>query len=480
MSEYLTTEVENFAVWRGPEHGEDDGIEIIPKGLLYYAALQIKGFPDLSLNRDLSKFDFMQRDKIIFNYQQKFIDTLHKIGHERVSFSLRFILNPHLPFEERISLFLIVRMFVEKENEEEFLHILRQIPNIFPTQMGIYHTPALITDEETLKLVIECAQASKYIAEIRKREKMFIPYQQIPGIKYVYIPFNFDQQLNAMIRVCEAMVKHNEPVVLDTNLIPTNLTAYEQHALKTLVINFDKLQREQKISVGEGDMLDGQEPVEVPADPIIKLAFDTYKGNLYSYSASGVFLLSCRVASNSRGAVESIITLMGRSSSKDFDYELLDLHNPEELEASRQAILHCDISIATYNNDIWDRPGAPGVIRRLHRMSGFSEANSFFALPIPSIQGVPGFPITSRPGEVSTDSHGAKGWYEEHHDIALNQNEIILGNIGLRGESLREFLALRIKDLAKHGLIIGVPGSGKTTTCFHLLYQLTAVRFTLQ
>ena len=143
MAFYYMTNTENFTIWKGPEHGQDTGMQVIPNGYLFYAVFQVRSFPDLSLNRDLEKFDFQQRDKIIYGYQQKFVDTLHKIGNERTSFSLRYILDPNQPFENRINLFLIVRMFSESKGDGEFSHIVRQVPNCFPTEMGLYHAPHL-------------------------------------------------------------------------------------------------------------------------------------------------------------------------------------------------------------------------------------------------------------------------------------------------------------------------------------------------
>ncbi len=472
MAEYITTNVKDFKIWKGPEHSEDSGIKNYPEGLLYYSIFQIKSFPDLSLNKDLSKFDFQQRDKIAYSYQQKFVDTLHKIGNEKTSFSLRYILNPSSPIESKIDLFFIVRMFSETKDDAGFMHIVRQMSNVYPTDIGLYHAPVLITDEHQQKKVIQCVQEMTYIAEIRKKEMIFVPYSPLTKLKYVYIPFNFVPQLNTMIPVCETLVKLNDPLVLDISIIPTALTPFEQHAIKTLVINFEKLQREQKVTVESETVKGESDLVDMPADPIIKMAFDTYRNSLNEYASSGVFLLSCRVASSNVAGVESMITVMGRNSTKDFDYELLDSTNENEWQSSRTGFLLSDISIVTRNNDIWDRPDSPGVIKRLHRLSGASEAGAFFRLPIPTIQGVPGFPISSRPQEnVNTDAEVAS-WYEHYHGKALLGKKLILGNIGMRGEKLQEELSINVKDLAKHGLIVGVPGSGKTTTCFHILYQL--------
>ncbi|MBN2108959.1 MAG: ATP-binding protein [Deltaproteobacteria bacterium] len=472
MPDYVVEAVKNFSIWRGPEHGEDPGISVLESGYLYLAAFQITSFPDLSLNKDLAKFDFQQRDKIVCGYQQKFLDTLNKIGNERISFSLRYVLHPDNDYESKISLYFIIRMFSEQDDADPFTHILRQVSNIFPTEIGLYHAPAHINNEETIRQIVSVADGMKYVGEIRKKETMFTPFKPYnERIKFIYVPFNYTPQLNTMIPVCETLVKQSGPIVVDINIIPTSLTAYEQHVLKTLVINYDKLQREQKISIEPQSTMADTELVEIPADPVIKLAFDTYKNSLNEYVTSGVFLVSCRVASNNMAAVESVTTVMGRNSTRDFSYEILAPEHEDEWKSSKEALRKCDISIATRDNEIWDRHNAPLAVKRLHRLGGSSEAGAFFRLPIPSIQGVPGFPLSSRPHDTAQEAEKLS-WYAKNHERAFATKTINLGNIGLRGSRLEEDLSIALKDLAKHGMIVGVPGSGKTTTCFHILYQL--------
>lgn len=473
MADYIVEKVEDFQIWRGPDNGEDTGIDF-KDGYLFFCVFQIKGFPDLSLNKDLAEFDFQQRDKIIYTYQQKFVDNLNKIGNLFTGFSLRYILKPQAPFDSKIELYLIIRMFSQDKNDANFLHLIRQIPNIFPTELGLYHAPILVTEEHAIRTALKGIADMTHMAEIRKKEGIFIPYSGLTKLKYIYIPFNYAAQLNTMIQVCETLVKHTVPAVLDINVVPANLTAYEQHALKTLVINFEKLQREQKVSVQPVDAKDDEELVEMPADPIVKIAFETYRNALNDYASSGGFLMSCRVGSESLAATESIITIMGRSSAKDFDYELLSEDtSSDELILARKAFLQSNVSLTTYNNDIWDRPDSPSVLRRLHRLCGLSEAGGFFKLPIPSIQGVPGFTITSRPQDsMDVDEDGNSAWYKHYHSLAISKKSVVLGNIGLRGSRLQEELGISLKDLCKHGLVVGVPGSGKTTTCFHILHQL--------
>ncbi|HIE27658.1 TPA: ATP-binding protein [Candidatus Poribacteria bacterium] len=61
-------------------------------------------------------------------------------------------------------------------------------------------------------------------------------------------------------------------------------------------------------------------------------------------------------------------------------------------------------------------------------------------------------------------------------DVSLpdtkNAKSLAIGNVLLDCRSTGNWYEIECDDLAKHGLIVGVTGSGKTNTCFYLLHQL--------
>ncbi|KUG26048.1 putative atp-binding protein [hydrocarbon metagenome] len=61
---------------------------------------------------------------------------------------------------------------------------------------------------------------------------------------------------------------------------------------------------------------------------------------------------------------------------------------------------------------------------------------------------------------------------ESNNSIPKNSKTIKIGNIIDRGMNTGNSFSMPLQDLTKHGLIVGVTGSGKTNTCFILLDQI--------
>jgi hypothetical protein len=116
------------------------------------------------------------------------------------------------------------------------------------------------------------------------------------------------------------------------------------------------------------------------------------------------------------------------------------------------------VTPAVCNDDIWRNPAELETLRRLHRMVDVKEASGFFRFPIAGRNGCPGIPTDtpgSRPGEPTSGRIGIKiGSFAEGYRVTSEE------------------AVFAPADLAKHCLIVGTPGSGKTTLCFSLLTQL--------
>lgn len=110
---------------------------------------------------------------------------------------------------------------------------------------------------------------------------------------------------------------------------------------------------------------------------------------------------------------------------------------------------------------IWEADDAPHVLRRLPYLFGVGEAAGLAILPVPDAQGVPGFPRARyahvRRSATTEEEPGAPG--------------LRLGRILHHGQPAGQ-LVLPLTAVNRHVLVVGAPGSGKTTSVLTLLAEL--------
>lgn len=111
-----------------------------------------------------------------------------------------------------------------------------------------------------------------------------------------------------------------------------------------------------------------------------------------------------------------------------------------------------DLFVNEVQVDLWQNGGLKSLYR-FHKIAALSELRGFWALPIPMRTPFPGFDLDA--GQRLT----LRGDPVQDPDILL-------------GEAGDGVVRIKLEELQKHMLIVGLPGSGKTTTVFHLLYHL--------
>lgn len=111
------------------------------------------------------------------------------------------------------------------------------------------------------------------------------------------------------------------------------------------------------------------------------------------------------------------------------------------------------------NTSLWSSGMVPPALYRLPYIVTADEAASFFRLPVGSDKINAGF--------VVNEAGKSNKTYSEN---IINAGDIELGK--LRAAMGNNAIGLSLKDLAKHMLIVGTPGSGKTTFSVGLLDRL--------
>lgn len=111
------------------------------------------------------------------------------------------------------------------------------------------------------------------------------------------------------------------------------------------------------------------------------------------------------------------------------------------------------------NNNIWASGQFPAALYRLPYVITAEEAAEFFRLPIGSDRITAGIKI----------NESGKG-NKTYSSNIINAGDITVGK--LRSSTKGDTIGFSLKDLAKHMLVVGTPGSGKTTFSVSLLDRL--------
>lgn len=110
------------------------------------------------------------------------------------------------------------------------------------------------------------------------------------------------------------------------------------------------------------------------------------------------------------------------------------------------------------NSSIWTSGQFPREYYRLPYIITAEEASELFRLPIGSDSVSVG---------LSVDEYSKGG--KTYSDSIINDGDITIGKIKSNGDNT---IGIRLNDLAKHMLVVGTPGSGKTTFSISLLDRL--------
>ena len=111
------------------------------------------------------------------------------------------------------------------------------------------------------------------------------------------------------------------------------------------------------------------------------------------------------------------------------------------------------------NNAIWNSGTFSNALYRLPYIISAEESSEFFRLPVGGGSLLAGLEINDSGKNTKTYS-----------DKVINSGDITVGK--LRASSNGDTIGFSLKDLAKHMLVVGTPGSGKTTFSVSLLDRL--------
>ena len=377
--------------------------------------------------------------------------TVHLNNQAQTDISIELIWTSHSvqnqPFNASIRMFLVIRAIHFNQNVAT---------DIVSSCMRLMQATLSLQKYEAIEITyLDLAKEIKHIKDtsikaIVKDERTESLQTSIFPYCYTYDRLSFSH--DDLGRIVKTLSEYPD-CSLSFQLIPTNFDASESATLDYTTQTLDQLSRGiMDRSVGNISFSLAEKPAE------------TY--HYYSNSkTSPLFLYNVLVMGDYSASSNLASRVMGLLSSGDkpAKMKVVDLY-PEEVNkdnnfyplpwAVNETLMEC-----SRNENIWNSGYFSDAYYRLPFIITGEEGAEFFRLPIGSDRVAAGLNVNESGTRSKTYSP----------DI-INAGDITVGK--LRSSLKGDTIGLSINDLAKHMLIVGTPGSGKTTFSVSLLDRL--------
>ena len=412
-----------------------------------YLGYKITRLPDFTDHR----FEYLSkesddRQKEVAKRQMSMIRQFYGLG-EQWAISLRF-----LKKDSRIVLYLLFRYAGTRERmNSDIANADQKIQNALMKQEYSFEKVRDIALEEGLTDVTWASE----VADITKQENEFTGDRYPNGsCMEFYVPYSWNATDNNMEKICYALLNHSGMAAVEVTILPTVYLNDEKMWMNGNIGRLKECMNGEVIKDTNGRIMwQGQK------QPILKTPLDNSDKMNKQFETSRVFLSSIRVYSDS--AVEPLANAFLVNCVRSAATIQVYKRGFNAFSYIAECYKNVDIS-AECHSVYWNkhRNNAPYRAQRLSRLNSLEEIANFFRIPIPIKPGFPGFQYDTGLG----DSHSHK---KERSIIRVgNYLDVEQADVSAKFDS---------QQLAKHGLIVGVPGSGKTTAMFNILYQLWAV-----
>lgn len=302
-------------------------------------------------------------------------------------------------------------------------------------------------------------QFDELIVELRCDEELTQP-------QWAYIPADFYYVLNdrpgdgsGWAGFWRSLVTASRPATVSLLFQQSDLHWDERNVLGSLLTDLSRFSEPRT----EYDLWN--RPDVYPACMNAKLALASWSQRLDRLQRPLLSRLAVRAdVSTAVSIATGLATAIASSQKAGVTTAPMYYETPENPSDIRQANFGFDwLEIVPWGgHGIWSDDLAPMSLRRLPYLFGLNDAASVAVLPVPDSQGVAGMPaarrVVTRRSEVCTDEVSAAA-------------SVLLGSALHHGAPAGP-VALPLTAINRHVLVVGQPGSGKTTTVMSLLARL--------
>lgn len=450
-----------IGVWQGASNFGETGISALT-GTLAFSVFEIPSIPDLSSPRfaDFSKLDKNGRIAQMGERMNKFLASLSDLG-PFCAVSLRYFFQPQANNDGKIRLFLIGRSFgqTQARAEEGIKNFRDTVQRTFPHEYGFIDYQNLDANSEVFRKALNLENVQS-VAELLKPEQLLPTWHepQHIGFSQYYAPKFFEAAPNDMIDFCRALMRETggREAIVDICLVPAcPLTEVERLELNKWKSVCEQLGRgfEREIS---GGLYSEPQKIKFDADPHAQEIRKDYEKLIerYGNAQNKYFLYAVRAFWQHYEPPREILnSLASFALSAQNAPQISSIYSSyPHFSRAVNAARFCYISPSVCRQDIWESEERLETIRRLHRLVDLKEISGFFRFPIAGREGCPG---------METDTGFSI-------PAAKESKQIVLGKYKQKNQDA----TISLDELTKHSLIVGMPGSGKTTLCFSMLKQL--------
>lgn len=417
-------------------------------------ALEISSVPDISIidsNADeTAVIDGYKRDmgNLLSEIYQNYKAQCGVTGQNQ-DVSLEFLWTTeevvNQPYRAKIRLFLIVRAIGRTPGEasEMTLPVMTALRSTLDLQKYEYRD----MDEEELMGCVRAVDDSAVKALVKEETLENLQNQMIP-VCYAYdrIP-DSGQDLS---RIVNSLIDHPGCAV-SFQLIPAWLDGNEINELSRMMQLLDTLS---KGAVETGNM----------SFALAEKHAETYR-YYTDQKNSALFLYNILIYGNPEAVsnLSSRVYAQINSSDENVNMRFEDLRGDEIRKDANFYPLPWAVNELLMNMDrnmqIWNSGMFSNAYYRLPYIITAEEASQFFRLPVGGSRVSAGLPVNEA-GKTN----------RTYADNIINAGDIEIGT--LKSSSRGDKIGISLKDLAKHMLVVGTPGSGKTTFSVSLLDRL--------
>lgn len=438
-----------------------DKCQIHSGEFIAFEVLKISSIPHMSILSE--SHSAVEQNQILMSYAQSMANTLTEIYQQYKDKFTRTGINPDLaleltwitepvtnqPYKARISLYISVRAINQNSTlaENAVNEIMTLISSALDTDKYEYKKDSLSSYYTLLKNVNR-----DNVQAITKEERLEDLQNQYFPVCYAFDTFPTDyQDLSRIVSILIA----NPDCAVSFQLIPTYYTPDE-------LVEINKSnQTLSTLSRGVSDQQVGNMSITAAdkVSDLYKYYFDNKSRSLFTYNilifGSGTSLTS--VSTRVLGQLNS--TYKTTPNLKFVEIPKSTALDTIETLYSQPWVLNDFIVSQGRNVSIWNSGMVSNALYRLPYVITADEAVNFFRLPIGSDKVNAGL-------NVNETGKSSKSYSQN----LINAGDIEFGK--LKSSSRNDSIGLTLKDLAKHMLVVGTPGSGKTTFSVGLLDRL--------